>query len=629
MKLNIRLKLLGGFFIVAALLIGVFGIGYSALNSVSQESNKVYQNSNENYLWQQWKAFQLRESAYYLAYLSNADTKYLDSAQEQVDKAQKVQTDLSKVVPPERKQQFDTTAAQAIQVSKFGKAAMTAFANKDMEAFQSNMTDWENNDSQIIAGIDAAIAGSKQATDNAMTASGNAKTNAVLLMIIISTAGILFAIGLGFFLSQNISKAINKVNHAIKKMANSDLTERISLNSSDEIGEMARSYNTLLDERIRVVKQLRASASQIMSAGDQLAKAAEQSGQSTQQVATSSQQMAKGAHDQSTNAQDTAKSVKQLTEVIAQLSKGANEQSAGVQKAVTSITQVSNTVAQVAENANQAAQGAKLAAESAHTGVEKTRQTLAGIEKISQASGDTAKKLGELGTRSSEIGKIVAVIDDIAAQTNLLALNAAIEAARAGEQGRGFAVVSDEVRKLAERSATATKEIAELIASIQKGVDEAITVMAGGSVAVAEGCDLAKQAGLALEQILSASSEVNSQVNQISAKTQEINAATQELVQVIDNVGSVTEENTAATEQMSANATQVSQAVETVAGISEENSAATEQVSASAQEMNAQIEEIVASSQSLKDLSVVLEQSMAKYKIPSENEPATNTGMRN
>jgi methyl-accepting chemotaxis protein len=434
-------------------------------------------------------------------------------------------------------------------------------------------------------------------------------------MVIISAAAVLFAIGIALFLADNISRGINKVKKALQKMACGDLTEKVDFKSSDEIGVMIKSYNEVQDYLSKLIGQLKESAIQLSSASNQLSIAAKQSSEATQQVASSSGQMAKGAQEQSSSAQETAKSVNQLSDVISHLAKGAQEQSASVTKAVSSITDVSQTMSQMAANVDKAAQGAQLAAEAANSGAEKAQLTLTGMDKIRDSASGVAKKIEELGTRSAEIGKIVAVIDDIAAQTNLLALNAAIEAARAGEQGRGFAVVSDEVRKLAERSAAATKEIAELIGNIQKGIGEANQVMAGGVLAVSDGYSLAKQAGTALEQILATSSDVRSQVEQISARTQQINAATSDLVKVIDSVGSITEENTAATEQMSGNALQVSKAVETVAGIAEENSAATEQVSASAQEMSAQVQEIVASSQTMKEMAISLEKSVAMFKL--------------
>jgi len=181
---------------------------------------------------------------------------------------------------------------------------------------------------------------------------------------------------------------------------------------------------------------------------------------------------------------------------------------------------------------------------------------------------------------------------------------------------------------LAERTATATKEIADLIGSVQKGVNEANQVMAGGSIAVGEGYDLAKQAGQALDQILRASNEVNAQVELISAKAQQVNVATNDLVQVIDSVGNITEQNTAASEQMTTSASQVSKSIETVAGIAEENSAATEQVSAAAQEMSAQVEEIVAYSQKLKEMAVCLEQSVAMFKVNSNIEDKTKVNSK-
>jgi methyl-accepting chemotaxis protein len=374
------------------------------------------------------------------------------------------------------------------------------------------------------------------------------------------------------------------------------------------------------DERQRVsraneklISHLKDNVKRLTMSSDQLTTAAEYSTESTKQVSASSQQMARGAQEQSINAQETAKSIEHLSETIIKLARGANEQAEGVQKAISSITEVSDTMSKVVESAGQAAQGAKKAAEAAGTGVEKARLTLSGMDKIEESAGQSARKIEELGKHSLQIGKIVAVIDDIATQTNLLALNAAIEAARAGEQGRGFAVVSDEVRKLAERTSSATKEIAQIIGNVQKGVDEAIQVMSSGSVAVAEGYDLAFQAKEELERILQAASEVNIRVEQISIKAREVHSATGKLVKIVNDVGGITQQNAEDTELMSASATQVSKAVETVAGIAEQNSAATQEVSASAQEMSSQVKEIAASSQSLKEMAASIEQSIALF----------------
>ncbi len=237
------------------------------------------------------------------------------------------------------------------------------------------------------------------------------------------------------------------------------------------------------------------------------------------------------------------------------------------------------------------------------------------MQKIMAAMGLASEKVTDLGARSNEIGKIVATIDDIAAQTNLLALNAAIEAARAGEQGRGFAVVADEVRKLAERSSMATKEIADLISGIQKGVEDAVSAMEDGNTQVQEGNQFAGEAGEALKAILEASTGVSTQIEQISAAAEELQASSSEMVKVIDGVSSIVEESTAATEQMAANSTEVTTSLESVAGISEQNSAATQEISASAEQMSAQVQQVVASSQSLSEMAAELQAAVSTFKM--------------
>jgi methyl-accepting chemotaxis protein len=225
-----------------------------------------------------------------------------------------------------------------------------------------------------------------------------------------------------------------------------------------------------------------------------------------------------------------------------------------------------------------------------------------------------SQRVTDLGDRSGEIGKIVATIDDIAAQTNLLALNAAIEAARAGEQGRGFAVVADEVRKLAERSSVATKEIAGLVNGTQAGVREAVNAMQQGSREVEEGYKLAADAGGALDDILTRSQSVKRQVTEISVAAQALKDLGREMTETIQRINKIVEENAAATQQMTASAGVVSTNIETTAGVAQENSAASEQVSASTEEMSAQVEEALAAAQSLSEMSEEMERAVAFFR---------------
>ncbi len=405
----------------------------------------------------------------------------------------------------------------------------------------------------------------------------------------------------------------NEMSSTADSIADGDLT--VSINPRGETDLLGNTFVRMVNSLREAISSVSNNSNQVSEASLQLAHSAEQAGQATSQIATTIQQVARGTAQQSESVNTTAASVDQMTHAIDGVAKGAQEQAAAANKAATITGQLSSAIEQVAGNAQAVVQQSTAASNAAQKGTTKVENTLQGMQNIKQRVGVSAEKVQEMGSRSDQIGEIVVTIEDIASQTNLLALNAAIEAARAGEAGKGFAVVADEVRKLAERASSATKEIGGLIKSIQQTVAEAVHAMDEGALEVDKGVVMANEAGAALNDILKAAEAVNQQAEQAAAAAEEMSASANELVFAVDSVSAVVEENTAATEQMSAGSTMVTQAIENIASVSEENSAAVEEVSASTEEMSAQVEEVTASAQSLADLARQLQAVVKQFKL--------------
>ena len=414
---------------------------------------------------------------------------------------------------------------------------------------------------------------------------------------------------------------------AATAIAANDLTISVTANSAKD--ELGNSFAQMIVGLQEVIGQVAENATALSAAAAQLASAAEQSGEATGQIATTIQQVALGTAQQTEGITKTSGSVEQMSRAIEGVAKGAQEQAKAISKASQVTSRISASIEQVSANAQAVTRDSAEAARYSRDGAKTVKETISGMEAIRSKVGLSASKVEEMGTRSEEIGAIVETIEDIASQTNLLALNAAIEAARAGEQGKGFAVVADEVRKLAERSSLATKEIAALIKGIQKTVSEAVSAMKESAAEVESGVIKANSAGEVLDNILTAAESVYKQAEEAGAAAAKVGAAAGELVEAVDSVSAVIEENTAATEEMAANSSELTQAIENIASVSEENSAAVEEVSASTEEVSAQVEEVSASATTMMEMAEGLQQVVAQFKLKTGSNHTNQTSYSN
>jgi methyl-accepting chemotaxis protein len=246
----------------------------------------------------------------------------------------------------------------------------------------------------------------------------------------------------------------------------------------------------------------------------------------------------------------TASASAQISSSTEEMAAGAQEQSSQASEVASAVEEMTKTIIETSKTSSLASDTAKNAGSSAKEGGKVVDQTISGMNRIAEVVQKSADTVQQLGKSSEQIGEIIQVIDDIADQTNLLALNAAIEAARAGEQGRGFAVVADEVRKLAERTTKATKEIAGMIKQIQRDTNDAVISMNEGTTEVESGKKLADKAGDSLKEIIIGAESVVDMITQVAAASEEQSSASEEISKNIEAISSVTQESSAGIQQI-------------------------------------------------------------------------------
>lgn len=307
---------------------------------------------------------------------------------------------------------------------------------------------------------------------------------------------------------QYLQEQFRRISAVIAAVTHGDLTQRLIVDRDDEVGAMMQELNQMIDDNEALIGEVKSAGNEISIAAYQVASAAEE--------------MSAGSKDQASQTIEVAAAIEEMSATIAESSRNAYE-------------------------ANEMAQrAAKLAGE----GEQVFKETTGGMMRIATIVKDSAEKVSNLGESSVQIGEIIQVIGDIADQTNLLALNAAIEAARAGEQGRGFAVVADEVRKLAERTTDATKQIGDMITRIQHNTGEVVEAMKKGNEEVENGLTMADDATRSLAEIIDSIDRMVEMIDQIAAASQQQSTASSQISQNVEAISSVATEVSNATSEL-------------------------------------------------------------------------------
>ena len=400
--------------------------------------------------------------------------------------------------------------------------------------------------------IDKLVAKQEQIYDSAM------KKN------ILNTCGLilLVLIGVGmvaWYTSRKISTPIIELSSIVREIATGDLRAKVEIDSKDEIGELGKAVNVMTDDLRTLIKQLAISAEQLAASSEELTAGAEQSALAATQVAESIVEVAEGAGTQ-LEAAETSK------DIMGKLSSGIQD---------------------IADNTVIIVETAKKASAAAQEGGDAVMDAKNQMVCIENSVKNSSVVVSELGERSKEIGEIVNTISGIAGQTNLLALNAAIEAARAGEQGRGFAVVADEVRKLAEQSQEAAKQITILISGIQSDTAKAVEAMIDETQQVKRGTEVVDRAGKTFDDITNLVQQMSIQTRDVSVKIQEMATGSDSMVVLVRKIDDISK-NTA--EQ-------------------------TQTVSAATEEQSASMEEIASSSHALAKMAGEIQSAISKFKL--------------
>jgi methyl-accepting chemotaxis protein len=372
------------------------------------------------------------------------------------------------------------------------------------------------------------------------------------------------ALAAAWFFGRKLVQPIQSMAAVAQRVGSGDISARVPVASGDEVGQTASALNQMLDditalvqtreERDLLQEQITKLLTEVSEVADgDLTVEAEVTTGALGSVADAFNYMIAELRNIIANVNETTIAVNSSSQEILRtsslLASSTEAQAAQIADTSMSVEEMAVSIRQVSENASQSAAVAREARANAQGGARAVRATIEGMQRIRAEVQETSRTIKRLGESSQEIGQIVQLIEEIANQTNLLALNAAIQAAMAGEHGRGFAVVAEEVRRLAERAAGATKQINSLVTSIQTETAEAVVSMDNSTREVVTGSQLADEAGAALTQIDTVAQQLSELIEAISLAADQQARASDEIVRSMQDISAVTQTTTSGTKQ--------------------------------------------------------------------------------
>ena len=458
----------------------------------------------------------------------------------------------------------------------FADAANINQANAIISAISTYETAGENfitAEEHLETAVDSAIENGGAYGDSAttlhlgqMAKMAASQASSTSLIVVFIALAIVIGIILALMIIRSITKPLATIGEELKGLANTgDLSKRSSVKSTNEIGSMAASLNDMLDNIAKPVAQI-ADAAQIIATGD-LTKDVNVGNTKgdVKNLADGFTAMLKGLRE-------TISAVKMNTQQVAS---SAEELSSSAEEVNASMEEVSSTIQQVASGSQNTAKDSenminqvKQASDSSNQGQKAAQDVSQKMQLIKTTTQEGAERIGALGEKSKEIGNIVDTINQISEQTNLLALNAAIEAARAGEAGRGFAVVADEVRKLAEESQKATKQIDAMVSDITESTNQAVNSMKKGVTDVEESSTIVNNALESLEAISTSITLIENKVTEIKQATDTQLKHAENVQKAIEGVSTVSEQSAASSQEVSSSIQETTNAIEQIADMS-------------------------------------------------------------